>query len=89
MSKYNDLEKIINFSDNKIIKKIPSPNYYYNYKQKKIYRIIKNKDIAVNKYSLLGFNSPINRNHAYLIKLKSGHIALRIPYTKLFILYKE
>ena len=101
MSKYNDLSKIYNINDDKkVIKTIYSPKYYYNVRLRKIEKIsnlIKNDNILVNNYSILGLNNNNNNNDnddddddkAKLLKLESGYIVLKIPYLRLFKIYKE
>ena len=86
MSKYNDLSKIIDArNDNKITKIIPSPHHYYDPARDKF---IRDETRGVINYSILGLNS-INENKPTLIKLKSGVIALKIPYIQLFRLFKD
>ena len=91
MSKYNDLSKIYDISNNKLFKTIPIPNSYYNSKYNKLMSIVYLR--TVKSYSLLGLNydnihDDLNKKST-LIKLRSGVIALRIPYTKLFKLYND
>ena len=95
MSKYNDLGKIIDATDNnKVTKIIPSPHYYYEPRRNEFIQIVNDK-IAI-KYSILGLNNDddnnnINNDNAkpILIKLKTGDIALKIPYVELLKLFKE
>ena len=92
-SKYNDLSKIYDLKSNKWMKTIPSPSYYYDSKRKVFEEIININDtgpILIKKYSVLGFNDKDNNNEkAALVKFQSGFIALKIPYLKLFKLYKD
>ena len=78
-SKYNDLSKIYDMKTKMLIKIIPSPIHYFDCKENKIGKIPVN---LLNKYSILGINKNNNNtnNRATLIKLKSGFIALKIPY---------
>ena len=97
ISKYNDLSKIYYYNtrnNKKIYKIIPSPNFYFDPKRNRLRKILNRKmkrNILVNNYSILGFNNNNNnsKNISSLIKMKTGHIILQIPYLKLFILYKE
>ena len=92
-SKYNDLSKIYDINTNKLVEIIPSPNHYYDSEEGKIKKVIDKNNtgpILLKKYSILGINSNNNNDHkATLIKLKSGSIALKIPYVKLIIFYRE
>ena len=87
-SKYNNLSEIYKFPNNKkVIKKIPSPNLYYNAKYDIFRPIIHKNDGKFTNYSVLGLDN--NNNKARLIKFETGVIALKIPYLKLITLYKE
>ena len=95
ISRYNDLSKIYDIKTNALYKIIPSPNYYYNFKQNCFVEIIDKKtkkNILKYDYSILGFdynNNKNNKNIPSLIKQKTGYIVLKIPYLKLIKLYKE
>ena len=84
-SKYNELNKIYN-NNNELFITLPSPNHYYDSKEKKIKNINDDDNIIYEPYSILGLNN--NNNNATLIKLESGIVAVKIPYMKLFELYK-
>ena len=88
-SKYNNLSKIYDMNTNELIEIIPSSMYYYDSKKGQIKkdRVL---DEFVSNYSILGMNKNNNNNSnkcitdkANLIKLKSGYIALKIPYIKI------
>ena len=91
VSKYNDLSNIYDINNGRLFKTLRVPNFYYNSKAKKIQRIVYLN--TVKNYSLLGMTygnifDDFNKK-AILIKLRSGVVALRIPYVKLFRFYKE
>ena len=90
-SKYNNLSEIYNFhNDENVIKKIPSPELYYNAKYDVFRPIIHKRDGEFTNYSVLGLVNNINDNNkAMLIKFETGIVALRIPYLKLITLFKE
>ena len=87
-SKYNDLSKIYDINSNQLITVIPTANHYYDLK-----KIKKGKFKNISNYSILGFKTHIINNNdydkAFLVKLKSGFIALKIPYMKLLRLYND
>ena len=92
-SKYTDLSKIYDLDSNKLMVTIPSPNYYYDVEEQKIKKIMDpmSENSVAKNYSILGLNNNNNNdnNKSSLIKLKSGFIALKIPYIKLFKFYVE
>ena len=98
ISKHYDLSKIYDVRTNKIYKVIPSPTMYFDSENNKLSEILSNtlrEKIISENFSILGFdNASVNsdndddNNVAHLIKFKTGHIALKIPYTKLIKLSK-
>ena len=96
ISKHYDLSKIYDIRTNKIYKVIPSPTLCFDSNRNKLTKILSNtvrKKIISENFSILGFdkdnaNSDKNDNIAHLIKFKTGHIALKIPYTKIIELSK-
>ena len=92
MSEHDDLSKIMDAMDNnKVTKIIPSPYHYYDPARNKFMKIISdNQARDVVDYSLLGLKSnDYGGIKPALIKLKSGVVALKIPYIELLRLFKE
>ena len=91
VSKSNDLSKIFNaMYYNKLTKVIPSPHHYYDPQTDEFKKILTEREVTYSILRVCNNNKKNNNNAttAKLVKLRSGFIALKIPYLKLIRLFK-
>ena len=87
-SYWSSMSNIVDFANDDEIKfTLPSHEYYFDYKNKKVEKIIKNIT-GCKRYSILSNNLYTDLlskcpNKPTLIKQPSGEIALFIPYLQL------
>ena len=86
-SKYQKLNEVIDLNNNgKVDFYIDNPSYYYDAKNKSVIPIVKLKNVKKYNYSILGFDSYYETDvcKPMLIELKTGSVALKIPYNPLY-----